>query len=349
MKKRFSFGLGAVVGLLLLVLSFLFLSPDQSYSQSDFQFHHDGQRVSGSLILPRDAKNEPRDCVVFVHGDGAMDREGLGYFAPYFSHFAERGMCVLSWDKPGVGASEGNWLSFDMAARAELVKAAINALRAQSRFDVRSVGLMGFSQAGWVMPKIAAKENDIHFYIFVSPAVNWQRQSQFMSALRERDLGAEAIAARRASGAPVDALLAANEPYAAFEALATSRDDVDGNAFSKDRWDFVRANMHADLTADLQKIGDAPVLLLLGARDGQVDAEESRKVFQEKLKADQLKVGWFDEAGHSLIHVDEQKPMDEWDGLVLLTKVMIGGKSAFAPGVWAAIDEFLAAQNSSTD
>ena len=47
------------------------------------------------------------------------------------------------------------------------------------------------------MPKIAAQENDIDFYIFVSPAINWQRQSQFMSALRERDLSAEAIAARR--------------------------------------------------------------------------------------------------------------------------------------------------------
>ena len=84
MKKRFSFGLGAAVGLLLLVLSFLVLSPDQSYSQSDFQFHHDGKLVAGSLILPRDAKDEPRDCVVFVHGDGAMDREGLGYFRAIF-------------------------------------------------------------------------------------------------------------------------------------------------------------------------------------------------------------------------------------------------------------------------
>ncbi len=81
------------------------------------------------------------------------------FFAPHFAFFAQKNMCVLSWDKPGVEGAEGNWLNYSMADRAALVQSAVQALKESPNLNVGKVGLMGFSQAGWVLPKINPSEH----------------------------------------------------------------------------------------------------------------------------------------------------------------------------------------------
>lgn len=339
--KSLPLGFGVLLALLLVLASFWFLSPDSSYVETAFVFNHEGQPIKAKLIKPLGSKIGPIDCVVMVHGDGAMTYDAHGYFAPYFSFFTERNNCVLSWDKPGVDGAHGNWLNYSMADRAALVGSAIQALRHHPQLDVGRVGLMGFSQAGWVMPKINPREQNLSFYIFVSPAVNWMRQSSYMSELRRNGQAATPEALR--VEAALDKLILGGGSYDDFLELAGSEEAVDQSWFTKDRWDFVVTNAGSDLTSDLEQLGDAPILLLLGGRDGQVDTKETLDVFS-KVLGDRLVAHLFDRAGHSMIGVDDRKPMDDGDGLWLLLQVMLQGQDAFVPGYWAAIDDFIAAQ-----
>ncbi len=338
--KSLPLGFGVLLALLLVLASFWFLSPDSSYEETAFAFNHEGQPIKGKLIRPLGSKIGPIDCVVMVHGDGPMTYDAHGYFAPFF-FFTQRNICVLSWDKPGVVGAQGNWLNYSMADRATLVGSAVQALRRHPQLDVGRVGLMGFSQAGWVMPKINPREQNISFYIFVSPAVNWMRQSSYMSELR-RGAEPQPLEEKRADRA-LDQLLLRGASYDAFLSLAVEEASIDASWFSKERWAFVAENARSDLSEDLKQLRSHPVLLLTGARDGQVDATETMAVFSDIL-GDQLTAHIFETAGHSMIGVDERKPMDDGDGLWLLLQVMLQGQDVFVPGYWAAIDDFIAAQ-----
>ncbi len=147
-SRRAVFGTSAVLGLVLVVLAFVFLSPDVGHATKPIEYKFQDKLVTGHVTLPTDYDGQSIDCIVLVHGDGAMDRSAFGYFDPYFSQFAENGWCTLSWDKPGVESSEGDWLSFSMDDRAALVEASIEALRKRDGLSVDKVGVMGFSQAG---------------------------------------------------------------------------------------------------------------------------------------------------------------------------------------------------------
>ncbi len=336
------FGTSAVFGVVLVALAFVFLSPDAVHATRQIEFDFQENQVAGQITLPQNYDGEPIDCIVFVHGDGAMDRGAFGYFDPYFSTFAQQGWCTLSWDKPGVEASEGDWLSFSMADRAALVDAGIEALRSQSGVNVDQIGVLGFSQAGWVMPKIDVAAHKVEFMVFVSPAINWMAQSNYMTQLR-RSFAPDSEA-KIAAEAQLDALIENGGSYQDYVRLSESVEFFDADDFTEQWWDFAVRNAGADMTQDLAALPAMPILLLAGGRDGQVDAQNSVETFERLVPEDHLRVVWFDEAGHSMLPVDERKPMSGNDGLWLLGKVMLWGSEAFVDGYWAALNGFIAAQ-----
>ena len=87
-----------------------------------------------------------------------------------------------------------------MDDRAREVAAAIDWARQRTEIDPNRIGLWGASQAGWVMPKVAAADPLLRFIIAVSPAINWLQQGRY-------NLLAE-LAKSGASPADVDAALA---------------------------------------------------------------------------------------------------------------------------------------------
>lgn len=241
-----------------------------------------------------------------------------------------------------MNGSDGDWLDYSMEDRAALVVAAIAALRSNTVKTIGKIGVIGFSQAGWVLPKVDPNINEVAFYIFVSPATNWMRQSAYMSSLRQGDMAADEVTRRR--GVAVDDLLGSGAPYNEFEALAGGDADLDVGGFSRARWDFVVKNVHSDLSDELPGLKNFPVLLLAGARDGQVDAPETVDVFKQILGSTNLRSHVFEKAGHSMIEVDQRRPMQDWDGIWIIIKTAFMGRDAFVEGYWAAIDDFVAAQ-----
>ncbi|HEJ7009236.1 TPA: alpha/beta hydrolase, partial [Serratia marcescens] len=98
-----------------------------------------GNRLTGTLVLPQHAPVKP-GVVVFVHGDGpANASRDEGYYG-IWEAMAQQGYAVLSFDKPGVGGSGGNWLHQTMADRARETADIIDWARRDGRFDARCVG-----------------------------------------------------------------------------------------------------------------------------------------------------------------------------------------------------------------
>ncbi|MGW3215792.1 alpha/beta hydrolase family protein [Streptomyces parvus] len=168
----------------------------------------DGRTLQGVLALPERGKG-PFPLVVVVHGDGPVDATHDTFYRPIWESFARAGYAALSWNKPGVGGAPGNWLDQSMGDRAAEALDAIAWARQRPDIDGDRIGLWGASQAGWVLPRIAAQDPGIRFAIAVSPAVNWLRQGRYhllaelrrdgasdaevAAALRRRETGLELL------------------------------------------------------------------------------------------------------------------------------------------------------------
>jgi pimeloyl-ACP methyl ester carboxylesterase len=90
------------------------------------------------------------------------------------------GLAVLAYDKRGVGESTGEYSMisaansvgmFDLLAEDAL--AGVRTLAARKEIDSRRIGLIGFSQGGWIAPLAASRGANVAFVITISgPAVS---------------------------------------------------------------------------------------------------------------------------------------------------------------------------------
>jgi pimeloyl-ACP methyl ester carboxylesterase len=138
---------------------------DQPRTES-VSFQAGGNRLAGTLTLP--GKPGVYPAVVFINGSGASDRTGGGLFPALWQEFTRRGFACLSWDRPGVGSSTGDFEAQSFPNRADEVLAAVASLRGRTDIKRDHVGVWGFSQGATVAPLAASQSNDIAFVIAVS-------------------------------------------------------------------------------------------------------------------------------------------------------------------------------------
>jgi len=77
---------------------------------------------------------------------------------------------VLGYDKRGVGGSTGDWTTSSFEDLAGDAVAAFDYLRSRRDIDGAQIGLLGVSQAGWIMPMAAVRAPGIAFVVSVSGA-----------------------------------------------------------------------------------------------------------------------------------------------------------------------------------
>lgn len=321
--------------------------PD--YTKQRVRFDAAGTQLYGTLVLPDDA-DRPAPVAIFVHGDGALTHDAYGYYTPIWGALAERGIASFSWDKPGTGGSEGDWLQQDMDDRAVEVVAAYRFLERSGQIDPSRVGLIGFSQAGWVLPRLADRAW-IDYLVFVSPAVNVIEQGAY--ATRER-LAAEGVdnaafeARAMARYRRMVALLHDDQvDYATYrEVLGAYEDAGHRDPVSEARFHFERRLVDEDAVADLERI-DVPVLALFGSEDRNVDVSDSvahyRQIFDGKPQVD-LQLHVFPDATHQLTksgYFNDQTP-----GLLDVLRINLLGDSVFADGMLETLGEFALTQSS---
>ena len=244
--------------------------------------------LAGTLHLPGDAG--PYPALVMLPGSGPEDRDSGGYFPPLRERFLDTGLAVLSWDKPGVGASTGDWHRQTFFDRANEAIAALAWLRAQDEVDASRTGVWGHSQGGWVAQIVAADDPNISFAIInAGPGVNVLEQDLF--GVEHTLRGASAEDLRQAvtymdrlhnaaiSGMPYDRLRT--------EVMDPARDtpgfDYFGD-FDADLWAFLVRNLqhpYEPVTA-LERI-TCPVLAIFGELDTLVPVATSVRIFEEAL------------------------------------------------------------------
>lgn len=306
-----------------------------SVQSEAFVFSNGENRLDGTLWLP---DGPVQAAIVLVHGDGPQDRTSADGYVPFINVMLDAGIAVASWDKQGIGGSTGNWLSQSMDDRASETVAALQVL--QERFEGEHIGALGFSQAGWVLPKLA--DGDADFVVLVGPAVSWQQQGEYYTRTRlERSDPAMETAA-------IDAILAQTREH---NARLFGRDAVYDPAalpdgMSEARWGFIQRNRLADARADIAQIS-LPLLAVWGADDLNVDAAHDSAVYETAMgrahPATRLHV--VRDATHGLLKAGpyNYQLSSQWPWHAQLRFVW-EGRGAYAPGVLDLITQWIVAR-----
>jgi uncharacterized protein len=133
------------------------------------QYTCEGAVIRGTLYLPTGAGPDP--SLVWVHAAGKAARLSWG---PFLRRFTRAGFAFFSFDKRGVGESEGSCCPGDHGhfnlATADVV-GAVAAVRSSPAIDPSRVGLIGASQAGWIAPRAADDSGHIAFVVLAAPGI----------------------------------------------------------------------------------------------------------------------------------------------------------------------------------
>lgn len=129
-------------------------------------------QIAATLTLP--PGRGPFPAVVMTHGSGPNTREEFQVFAAYCELL---GIAVIADDKRGIGQSQGRYpgeratpSTIDVLARDAQAEARY--LASLPEIDDARIGVLGDSQAGWIIALAAARERLFHWAVpLVGPTV----------------------------------------------------------------------------------------------------------------------------------------------------------------------------------
>jgi len=154
------------------------------YKQEEITFTSaDGIKLAGRLSLPETASGSP--AFMMLHGSepGMRDNFGNEVMAHYM---ISNGFAILNYDKRGVGDSEGTYREAASASNlqkhAEDAIAGVEYLASRPEIDPTRIGLIGISQAGWVIPIAAAQSNTVSHFVILSGPVSSTFQEDIFSS-----------------------------------------------------------------------------------------------------------------------------------------------------------------------
>ncbi|WP_309946726.1 alpha/beta hydrolase family protein [Chryseobacterium rhizosphaerae] len=147
----------------------------------DVKFESQGITLAGSIVEPK----KPVAAVVIVHGSDPVKRE-----LEFAKRLAKEGIAVFTYDKRGVGESGGVYVGpsvgtnnidpANLTLLAQDANAAVQTFQTYLKDKKTPIGLVGFSQAGWIIPIAASKNPQIEFMVlFSGPTITTLEQLRF--------------------------------------------------------------------------------------------------------------------------------------------------------------------------
>jgi pimeloyl-ACP methyl ester carboxylesterase len=150
-----------------------------SIKTENVTFESEGIKLAGTIYSPK----HPHSAVVIVHGSDRVPR-----MTKFAELLAQNDILVLTYDKRGVGESGGvyagpevgtNNISIDnLNLLAKDASSAVNLIHKKGRN--LPIGLVGASQAGWIIPIVANKNPLVEFMVLFScPTITTLEQLRF--------------------------------------------------------------------------------------------------------------------------------------------------------------------------
>jgi hypothetical protein len=338
-------------------------------------------KVVGDLRLP--SGNGPFPVVLFVHGSGPADRIGNMGYLPVMERMLQEGFATFAWDKPGTGESTPKLDQGDpnlRHKRAQILLDAIELMKSRPDIDPTRIGVLGFSQGGYVIPIALTQTEDIAFVICVSCAGESghdQMAYQVMALGLCQDMPKEKSAERDRLLKELDQNRS-YQTYAGYQAYRKTMADLAALVpVSLDNWPVTseedwQANPIEDesvwnpvLVFSQVRI---PVLAIFGDQDRQLDPLQGAYAYRKALGEagnPKSRVEVFPNANHGIFPSktgcpdDDQKTMEQWflwfadtHGLTSQEKLMaylyedpykpgLLASFPFAPGFLDLIEEWL--------
>ena len=167
--------------LFLIVLPEIVFPQSSDFTIQDVKFKSQGITLAGSILMPK----KTLAAVVIVHGSDPVKRE-----MEFAKRLAKEGIAVLTYDKRGVGESEGVYVgptvgtnnidTTNLNLLSQDANSAVKTFQSQLKNKKLPVGLVGFSQAGWIMPIAASNNPQINFMVLFScPTITTLEQLRF--------------------------------------------------------------------------------------------------------------------------------------------------------------------------
>jgi dienelactone hydrolase len=165
----------------LIILPEIIFSQSTEFTIQDVKFESQGITLAGSILKPKN----PFAAVVIVHGSDPVKRE-----MEFAKRLAKEGIAVLTYDKRGVGESSGVYVGPSVGTNnidttnlnllSQDTNAAVNIFQTYLKDKKTPIGLVGFSQAGWIIPIAASKNPQIEFMVLFScPTITTLEQLRF--------------------------------------------------------------------------------------------------------------------------------------------------------------------------
>ncbi len=258
----------------------------------EITFHSGHFKIVGDLRLPDG--DGPHPVVVFVHGDGPNSRTSGGTYPPIMDRMHRAGFATFAWDKPGTGESTGEFNGdYLLEQRAKIVLDAIEILKSNKSIDGIGIGLWGISQAGYVIPLVLAKSNEVAFVIAVScPGEAGFKQGAYLVAAQAECEGLSQEEAEQFEQ-ELEAVETARtyEDYVAHKTKVFRHKELVESMGMQMRWvpedewgpPDPEGNYFFDPISIIERI-TVPVLAFFGERDTQVDPIQGMQAYEAALE-----------------------------------------------------------------
>ena len=171
-------------------------------------------KLAGELVRRAE---KPKGVIILVHGSGDGPRRAYDLWTNFF---LSREWAVVVYDKRGSGSSTGDWHEANFNLLADDARKVVRWVRAQRELFGLRIGLWGVSQAGWIIPQLAA-DDLVDFAIVQAGATT--PSDEFIrltleSELRAYEFSPEEIAKAQEYYALDVAVSRGTQPYSALAA-----------------------------------------------------------------------------------------------------------------------------------
>ena len=234
--------------------------------------------LKGTLCIPQN-RMEKAPAILIISGSGKLDRNGkvnkkldLKLYRQLAEYLTSLGFINLRYDKRGVAASEGDFLTTGFWDLVDDAQAAVQFLKSLPEVDSEKVLVIGHSEGSTIGTAVAARE-ELGGLILLCGAV--ERLSEALK--RQRELAKEDIINAKGFQGNLLRLLGVQnkvekQAQKFIDKVMSSSKEVIKVNLIKTNAKWMREHFLYNVREDLAKV-TCPVLAITGARDYQANPE----------------------------------------------------------------------------